>query len=170
MQNKDIMNDAFLNIVLFEPEIPYNTGNIGRLCVGMNSVLHLIEPLGFKITDRLLKRAGLDYWDLLDLKIYGNLDEFFQKNDTRDRFYFASTRAGKIYYQQSYSTGDYIMFGKETAGLPECIHTEHKEKGIFIPMSKNIRSLNLSNSVAVIMYEAFRQIKNTEKNTCSFVI
>ena len=164
------MKKPFFNIVLFEPEIPYNTGNIGRLCVGMDSVLHLIEPLGFKITDRLVKRAGLDYWDLLDLRTYSSLEDFFNKNNTTGKFYYASTRAGTVYYHASYTEGDFIMFGKETKGLPEQIHNDHKNNGIYIPMSRKIRSLNLSNSVAVVMYEAFRQIKNTEKNTCSFRI
>jgi len=151
------MQEHFLNIVLYQPEIPYNTGNIGRLCVGLNSKLHLIEPLGFKITDKMLKRAGLDYWKKLDYVIYSSLDSFFEKN-REINFYFASTKAEKCFYKTEFKKGDYIIFGKETGGLPEEFHSAHKRRGLTIPMSDKIRSINLCNSVAVIMYEAYRQI------------
>lgn len=150
--------DNFLNIVLYEPEIPYNTGNIGRLCVGLNSRLHLIEPLGFKITDKTVKRAGLDYWQKLDLSVYSSLDHFFAENELVS-FYFSSTKAEKSYYNVKFQKGDFIMFGKESAGLPEKIHNSDRGTGLKIPMSDNIRSINLSNSVAVIMYEAYRQLQ-----------
>ena len=147
----------FLNIVLYEPEIPYNTGNIGRLCVGLNSKLHLIEPLGFKITDKTVKRAGLDYWKKLDLKIYSSLDHFFDENKNIN-LYFCSTRSERSYYELKFERGDFILFGKESGGLPDSIHELYKSKGVRIPMSDKIRSINLCNSVAIIMYEAYRQL------------
>ena len=124
-----------LNIVLVEPEIPQNTGNIARTCAATGCVLHLVEPLGFAIDDKRMKRAGLDYWHLLDVRMYKNLDEFFEKNPD----------------------GDYLMFGKETRGLPEALLIEHPERCVRIPMREGARSLNLSNSVAVIVFEALRQ-------------
>jgi len=151
------MKDPFLNIVLFEPEIPYNTGNIGRLCVGLNSRLHLIEPLGFKLTDKMLRRAGLDYWNKLDLKVYSSIEEFFRTGLSGD-YYFASTKAEKPYFEVKFKKGDFVFFGKESGGLPEEFHTVHKDKGLKIPMPGDIRSLNLCNSAAVIMYEAYRQL------------
>jgi len=154
------MKDHFLNIVLYQPEIPHNTGNIGRLCVGLNSKLHLIEPLGFKITDKNLKRAGLDYWELLDYEIYSSLDDFFQKNKSIN-FYFASTKACRSYYDIIFKENDFLIFGKESGGLPKNFHDIYREKGMRIPMSDKIRSINLCNSVAVIMYEAYRQITKT---------
>jgi len=150
------MQNNFLNIVLYEPEIPYNTGNIGRLCVGLNSKLHLIEPLGFKITDKMLKRAGLDYWDKLDLEIYSSLESFFEKNKNIN-FYFASTKAERSFYKAEFKKGDFLIFGKETGGLPDKFHTAYKNRGLTIPMSDKIRSINLCNSVAIFMYEAHRQ-------------
>jgi tRNA (cytidine/uridine-2'-O-)-methyltransferase len=152
-------NDPFLNIVLFEPEIPYNTGNIGRLCVGLNCVLHIIEPIGFKMTDKMLKRAGLDYWQKLDCRIYSSLEEFFKTGLSGD-FYFASTKAEKPYYEANYKKGDFIFFGKESGGLPDSFHNIHRDKGILIPMPGEIRSLNLCNSAAVILYEAYRQLNS----------
>ncbi len=151
------MNPPFLNIVLFEPEIAYNTGNIGRLCVGLGCRLHLIEPLGFKITDKMIKRAGLDYWEKLDFCVYMSLSEFFERNHP-EKFHFASTRSTVNYYEAEFSCGEYIFFGKESGGLPEIFHTVHREKGITIPMTGEIRSLNLCNSAAVVMYEAYRQL------------
>lgn len=148
----------FLNIVLYQPEIPYNTGNIGRLCVGLNSKLHLIEPLGFKITDKMLKRAGLDYWKLLDVETYSSLDQFFDKIKNVNLF-FASTKANKLYYEVEFKEGDFILFGKESGGLPEKIHDNFTGKGIKIPMPGGVRSINLCNSVSIIMYEAYRQYK-----------
>ena len=150
------MEEPFLNIVLFEPEIPYNTGNIARLCVGLNCRLHLIEPLGFKLTDKMIKRAALDYWKYLDYRVYSSLEKFFTENPLED-FFFASTRSATVYYDAQFSCGDFIFFGKESGGLPEVFHTLHREKGILIPMTDKIRSLNLCNSAAVVMYEALRQ-------------
>ena len=151
--------DHWINIVLFEPEIPANTGNIGRLCVGLRAKLHLIEPLGFSLDEKEVKRAGLDYWKNLKLQVYGSLEEFFEKNPNIN-FYFASTKASKSYTEVQYKPNDYIFFGKETAGLPERFHNEFKNKGITIPMSDLIRSINLSNSCAVVLYEAYRQLSN----------
>lgn len=143
------------NIVLVEPEIPQNTGNIARTCAATGSRLHLIEPLGFKIDDKKLKRAGLDYWWLLDINYYKNLDEFFEKN--KGRFFFFSTKALKNHCQVEYKDGDYLVFGKETKGLPEELLRANINSCIRIPMLPAARSLNLSNSVAVVLYEALRQ-------------
>ncbi len=152
-----MMDKTWLNIVLFEPEIPANTGNIGRVCVGLNIKLHLIEPLGFLITDKELKRAGLDYWPDLEIEQYKNLADFFAKN-SQPNFYFASTKSSRSYFDISFKEGDFIVFGKESAGLPQIFHTEYKEKGMTIPMPGKVRSINLSNSVAIVAYEAYRQI------------
>lgn len=151
------MEKTWLNIVLFEPEIPANTGNIGRVCVGLNIKLHLIEPLGFLITDKELKRAGLDYWPDLEIEQYKDLADFFAKNH-KPNFYFASTKGKKSYFDVDFQKGDYIVFGRESSGLPQIFHTEYAEKGITIPMPGKVRSINLSNSVAIIAYEAYRQI------------
>ncbi len=149
------------NIVLFEPEIPANTGNIARTCSVTGTSLHLIEPLGFSIDDKHLKRAGLDYWDELDIHIYSGLEEFF-KTANPARLYFATTKAGNYYNEMRFIPGDYIIFGKETKGLPEQLLKIKKDWCIRIPMKDNARSLNLSNSVAVIVYEALRQNSFTE--------
>lgn len=141
-----------VNIVLHEPEMPANTGNIGRTCVATGSVLHLIEPLGFKINDKMLKRAGLDYWDKLDVRTYVNFEDFLAKNPGA-KIYMATT----TYTDVEYEDGCYIMFGKESAGIPEEILLEHKETAVRIPMLDHIRSLNLGNSVAIVLYEALRQ-------------
>ena len=144
-----------LNVVLVEPEIPQNTGNIARTCAATGAVLHLIEPLGFEISDRYLKRAGLDYWQYLDLKIYPDLTDFFQKN--RGSFYYFSTK-GKNKYSDVVFSGDvYLFFGKETAGLPEALLRQNKDRALRLPMREDIRSLNLSNSVAIAVYEVLRQ-------------
>lgn len=143
------------NIVLVEPEISQNTGNIARTCAATGSRLHLVEPLGFKIDDKKLKRAGLDYWWLLDINYYKNLDEFFERN--KGRFFFFSTKACKNYCQAEYKDGDYLVFGKETKGLPEKLLFEHRDSCVRLPMLCEARSLNLSNSVAVGVYEALRQ-------------
>ena len=147
---------AKLNIVLYEPEIPANTGNIGRTCVATGSVLHLIEPLGFKINDKMLKRAGLDYWDKLDVRTYVNFEDFLAKNPGA-KIYMATTKSKQTYTDVEYEDGCYIMFGKESAGIPEEILMEHKDNCVRIPMINEIRSLNLSNSVAIVLYEALRQ-------------
>ena len=147
-----------MNIVLHEPEIPANTGNIGRTCVATGSRLHLIQPLGFCLEEKQLRRAGLDYWKDLDVTVYQNFEEFLERN-AGARIYMATTKAKQIYSEVSYQADDYIMFGKESAGIPEEILVNYKETCIRIPMKSNIRSLNLSNSVAVVLYEALRQTK-----------
>ncbi len=143
------------NIVMIEPEIPQNTGNVARTCAVTGSRLHLVKPLGFEIDDKKLKRAGLDYWDKLDITIYETIDEFFKKN--KGTFYFASTKSLNRYSDVHFKDGDYIVFGKETKGIDEALLKEHRENCIRIPMQKGERSLNLSNSVAIIIYEALRQ-------------
>lgn len=145
-----------LNIVLLEPEIPANTGNIGRTCVATNTRLHLIEPLGFKLNEKALKRAGMDYWADLDVTTYIDFKDF-QKKNPGARLYMATTKAPKVYTEVHYEPDCYIMFGKESAGIPEEILVEHQEDCVRIPMDGDIRSLNLGNSVAVILYEALRQ-------------
>lgn len=145
-----------LNIVLFEPEIPANTGNIGRTCVATGTRLHLIEPLGFVINDKMIKRAGMDYWHDLDVTIYDDYQDFLSKNPNAN-IYMATTKAKNVYSDVSYKDGDYIMFGKESGGIPEEILVEDPDKCVRIPMESDIRSLNLSNSVAVVLYEALRQ-------------
>ncbi len=145
-----------MNIVLLEPEIPANTGNIGRTCVATGTSLHLIRPLGFSLSEKALKRAGMDYWKLLDLHVYDDFADFCKKNP-RIRLYMATTKARQVYTEMSYTPQDYIMFGKESAGIPEEILVEYPENCIRIPMNADIRSLNLGNSVAIVLYEALRQ-------------
>lgn len=145
-----------LNIVLLEPEIPANTGNIGRTCVAAGARLHLIEPMGFRISQKEVKRAGLDYWDKLDVTVYDNFSDFLDRNPGA-KIYMATTKAKHTYAEVSYEEDAYIMFGKESAGIPEEILVEHEDTAIRIPMFGEIRSLNLSNSVAIILYEALRQ-------------
>lgn len=144
------------NIVLVEPEIPSNTGNIARTCAVTGCSLHLIEPLGFSIDDKHLKRAGLDYWHLLDVHIYKNLDEFLQGKD-QQLIFLATTKGSTVYTDVNYPEGAYLLFGKETKGLPESLRRKYPDQCIRVPMQKEIRSLNLSNSVAIVVYEAFRQ-------------
>jgi tRNA (cytidine/uridine-2'-O-)-methyltransferase len=145
-----------LNIVLFEPEIPANTGNIGRTCVATGTKLHLIEPLGFRLDEKAIKRAGMDYWSQLDVTTYVNFEEFLEKNPGA-KIYMATTKAPNVYTEVNYEPDCYIMFGKESAGIPEEILVNHKEDCIRIPMIGEIRSLNLSNSAAIVLYEALRQ-------------
>ena len=147
---------AKLNIVLLEPEIPANTGNIGRTCVAAGARLHLIEPLGFSINDKMVKRAGLDYWDKLDVTVYDDFNDFCERNPGA-KIYMATTKAHKTYTEVSYEPDCYIMFGKESAGIPEEILVDHEDTCVRIPMIGDIRSLNLSNSVAIVLYEALRQ-------------
>lgn len=144
------------NIVLVEPEIPQNTGNISRTCAVTDSSLHLIKPLGFSIEEKHLRRAGLDYWQYLDLHVYENLDEFFEKNKDGE-FYYFSTKAPKRYTDVTYPDGAFLIFGKETKGLPEELLEKNLERCVRIPMKGALRSLNLSNSVAIAVYEALRQ-------------
>ena len=142
--------------MLFEPEIPANTGNIGRTCVATGTRLHLIEPLGFKLNEKNLKRAGMDYWDKLDVTTYIDYSDFLERNPGA-KLYMATTKAPKLYTEVCYEPDCYIMFGKESAGIPEEILVNHKEECIRIPMLGDVRSLNLGNSAAVILYEALRQ-------------
>ena len=145
-----------MNIGLFQPEIPANTGNIGRTCVATGTKLHLIEPLGFLLNDKTIKRAGMDYWEHLDVTRYMNFAEFLEKNPNA-KIFMATTKAKHVYTDVEYDEDCYIMFGKESAGIPEEILVENEENCIRIPMLEQIRSLNLSNSVAVVLYEALRQ-------------
>lgn len=145
-----------LNIVLHEPEMPANTGNIGRTCVAAGLRLHLIEPMGFHINDKMIKRAGLDYWDKLDVTIYDDYNDFLAKNPEA-KIYMATTKSKQKYTDVRFEKDAYIMFGKESAGIPEEILLDNKENCIRIPMMPNERSLNLSNSVAIVAYEALRQ-------------
>ena len=149
---------SVLNIVLVEPQIPQNTGNIARTCAATGARLHLVEPMGFKVDNAKLKRAGLDYWHLLDITYYSDLSDFFEKNKDGEFFYF-STKATKIYSQVEYPDNCYLVFGKETAGLPEELLFENKERCVRLPMinDSSARSLNLSNSVAIGAYEVLRQ-------------
>lgn len=145
-----------MNIVLFEPEIPQNTGNIGRTCVATGTRLHLIGPMGFQITEKAVKRAGMDYWKHLDVTEYDGYEDFLEKNPAA-KIYMATTKAKQRYTDVSYEEDCYIMFGKESAGIPEEILINHPDTCIRIPMNPDIRSLNLSNSAAVVLYEALRQ-------------
>ncbi len=145
-----------LNIVLHEPEMPANTGNIGRTCVAAGARLHLIEPLGFILSDKMIKRAGMDYWDKLEVFRYDDWNDFLTRNPGA-KVYMATTKAKKKYTDVTYEEDCYIMFGKESAGIPEEILVDNEENCIRIPMGHDIRSLNLSNSVAIVLYEALRQ-------------
>jgi tRNA (cytidine/uridine-2'-O-)-methyltransferase len=145
-----------MNIVLLEPEIPHNTGSIGRTCVATGSSLHLIRPLGFSLDEKSVRRAGLDYWHKLDLHMYDSFREFLDKNNN-PKIYMATTKALNTYADVTYEKDSFIMFGKESAGIPEEILINYKETCVRIPMENDMRSLNLSNSVSIILYEAFRQ-------------
>ncbi|MDD5828945.1 MAG: tRNA (cytidine(34)-2'-O)-methyltransferase [Lachnospira sp.] len=145
-----------LNIVLHEPEMPANTGNIGRTCVAAGARLHLIEPMGFILNDKMVKRAGLDYWDKLDVTVYDDYDDFLKRNPGA-KIYMATTKAHKTYAEVNYEDDCYIMFGKESAGIPEEILVDNEDTCVRIPKIRDIRSLNLSNSVAIVLYEALRQ-------------
>ena len=145
-----------LNIVLVEPEIPQNCGNIARTCAATRSRLHLIEPLGFDISEKAVRRAGLDYWPMVDLQVYHSLDHFFTQHSDLD-LWLATTKAPQDYTQARFRDGCWLFFGKETAGLPEWFREEHYDRCIRIPMREDARSLNLANSVAILTYEALRQ-------------
>ena len=145
-----------LNVVLVEPEIPQNTGNIARTCAFTHTRLHLVRPFGFEISDRTVKRAGLDYWDKVDITYYDSLDEFMERNAGAPMFY-ATTKAKKAYVDVSFPDGAFILFGKETKGLPESLIYGDYDRAIRIPMFGALRSLNLANSVAIVLYEALRQ-------------
>ena len=145
-----------VNIVLVEPEIPMNTGNIARTCAATRSRLHLVKPLGFDISDRAVKRAGLDYWHMVDITVYESLQDFLDKVESRD-FWLATTKAPACYSEATFSDDCWLIFGKETAGLPQWFREEYRDRCIRIPMRPDARSLNLANSVAVLCYEALRQ-------------
>lgn len=145
-----------MHIVLHQPEIPANTGNIGRTCVATGTALHLIEPLGFRLDEKSIKRAGMDYWEQLNVTRYINFDEFREKHPGA-KIWYATTKAKRLYTEAAFGQDDYIMFGKESAGIPEELLVENEETCIRIPMMGEIRSLNLSNSVAIVLYEALRQ-------------
>lgn len=147
-----------MNIVLYKPEIPQNTGNIARTCGATGTTLHLIKPLGFNIDEKSVKRAGLDYWDLVDIKVYENEEEFFKTNGEKD-IYFVSTKGLKNYSDVKYDDNTFIVFGRETSGLPSWIHEKYRDKMVKIPMVniEKARSLNLSNAVAIVLYEGIRQ-------------
>lgn len=146
-----------MNIVLVEPEIPQNAGNIARTCAVTGSVLHLVRPLGFEVTDKQLKRAGLDYWHYLDIRYYDSIEEVMDKYYDGKNFWFFSTKSKIIHSEATYKDGDFLVFGKETKGLPESLLKAHYDECVRIPMMGELRSLNLSNSVAIGIYEALRQ-------------
>ena len=156
MGNNDILLGGTMNIVLLEPEMPANTGNIGRTCVATNTRLHLSEPLGLRLNEKMVKRAGLDYWDKLDVTVYSDYQDFLERNPGAV-IYMATTKARKMYTQVSYEPDCYLMFGKEKKGIPEELLLAHQETAIRIPMLGDTRSLNLSNAVAIVLYEALRQ-------------
>ncbi|MDD2377080.1 MAG: tRNA (uridine(34)/cytosine(34)/5-carboxymethylaminomethyluridine(34)-2'-O)-methyltransferase TrmL [Clostridia bacterium] len=158
-----------LNIVLIEPEIPQNTGNISRTCAVINARLHLIKPLGFDISDKAVKRSGLDYWNKLNVIIYENLEEFKEKTSGKN-IYLISTKAKNVYTNVIYKDDDYLIFGPETRGIPESYILDNFNNSVRIPMGHNLRSLNLSNSVAIVVYEALRQLNflNLEQTSTYF--
>lgn len=146
-----------INIVLVEPEIPMNTGNIARTCAATGSRLHLVRPLGFDISDKAVKRAGLDYWSLLDLHVYDSLDDFFRQHPEPD-LWLTTTKADRCYADAAYVDGCWLFFGKETAGLPQTLLERYPQRCVRLPMREDARSLNLANTVAVVTYEALRQM------------
>nr|WP_321265567.1 tRNA (cytidine(34)-2'-O)-methyltransferase [uncultured Sulfurimonas sp.] len=145
------------NLVLVNPQIPNNTGAIGRLCVNAGASLHLIKPIAFDIDEKAVRRAGLDYWDKLDLHVWESIEEFFEKNEISDNAHFATTKTDKPYFEAKFKDGDFIFFGSETAGIPENILNSYKEQNITIPMTNNGRSLNLAISTGIVLYDAIRQ-------------
>lgn len=146
---------ATLNIVLVEPQIPQNTGNIARTCAATGAALHIVRPMGFTVTDAKLKRAGLDYWHLLDITYYDGLDDFFCK--TEGHYYYFTTKGGRVYSDANFADGSFLLFGREDAGLPESLLLQNPERCLRVPMISGARSLNLSNTVAIAAYEALRQ-------------
>ncbi len=147
-----------LNVVLVEPEIPQNAGNIARTCAVTGSKLHLVRPLGFEVSDKYLKRAGLDYWHLVDIYYYDSIEEVMEKFYNGKNFFFFSTKAKHVHSDVQYNDGDFLVFGKETKGLPESLLEKHYDECVRLPMMNETRSLNLSNSVCVGVYEALRQL------------
>ncbi len=149
------------NLVLVNPQIPNNTGAIGRLCVNAGASLHLIKPIAFDIDEKAVRRAGLDYWDKLDLHVWESIDEFFDKNNITDNAHFATTKTDKPYFEAEFKDGDFIFFGSETAGIPMDILNKYKSQNITIPMTNEGRSLNLAISTGIILYDAIRQCYST---------
>lgn len=149
------------NVVLVHPQIPNNTGAIGRLCVNAGASLHLIKPIGFDIDEKAVRRAGLDYWNKLDLHVWESLDDFFVNNKISDNAHFATTKTDRPYFETDFKDGDFIFLGSETAGIPEDILNRYKERNITIPMTKDGRSLNLAISTGIILYDAIRQTYDT---------
>lgn len=146
------------NIVLVHPQIPQNTGSIGRICVNTDAKLHIIKPIGFDLSEKAVRRAGLDYWKLLDISVWESLEEFYEKNkDYEDRFFYATTKSDAPYFEKDFKKGDFLFFGSETAGIPENFMKKNWKNTMTIPMGKNGRSLNLSVSVGIVLYEAIRQ-------------
>ena len=145
------------NIVLVHPQIPNNTGAIGRLCVNAGASLHLIKPIGFDIDEKAVRRAGLDYWDKLDLHVWENIDDFFANNEVDTNAYFATTKTDRPYFEANFKDNDFIFFGSETAGIPEEVLNKYKKQNITIPMTADGRSLNLAISTGIILYDAIRQ-------------
>jgi len=151
------------NLVLVHPQIPNNTGAIGRLCVNAGATLHLIKPIGFDIDEKAVRRAGLDYWSKLDLRVWESLDEFFEKNEITNNAHFATTKTDRPYFEADFKEGDFIFFGSETAGIPEDILNKYQSQTITIPMTKEGRSLNLAISTGIVLYDAIRQNYTTFK-------
>ena len=151
------------NVVLVNPQIPNNTGAIGRLCVNAGASLHLIKPIGFDIDEKAVRRAGLDYWDKLDLHVWESIDEFFAKNEISTNAHFATTKTDRLYFETDFKEGDFIFFGSETAGIPEDILNKYKDRNITIPMTEDGRSLNLAISTGIVLYDAIRQTYDTFK-------
>ncbi|MCW8895117.1 MAG: tRNA (cytidine(34)-2'-O)-methyltransferase [Sulfurimonas sp.] len=149
------------NLVLVNPQIPNNTGAIGRLCVNAGASLHIIKPIAFDIDEKAVRRAGLDYWEKLDLHVWESIDEFFQKNEITTNAHFATTKTDRPYFEAEFKEGDFIFFGSETAGIPEDILNAYKEQNITIPMTKDGRSLNLAISTGIVLYDAVRQNYST---------
>ncbi len=147
-----------LNVVLVEPEIPPNTGNVGRVCLATGARLHLVKPLGFSLDDRALRRAGLDYWREVDVKLWDSLDELFAASGSDARFFFLTTKTERAYWDASFEDGDFLVFGRETKGLPEALLAAHAESCFTIPMPGSTRSLNLATAAGIVLYEAVRQI------------
>jgi tRNA (cytidine/uridine-2'-O-)-methyltransferase len=147
-----------LNVVLVEPEIPPNTGNVGRLCLAVGARLHLVKPLGFTLDDKALRRAGLDYWSEVDVKLWDSLDQLFAAVPRESRFFFLTTKSDRPYWNERFQDGDFLVFGRETKGLPEALIEARRESALTIPMPGSTRSLNLATSVGIVLYEAVRQI------------
>ena len=145
------------NVVLVNPQIPNNTGAIGRLCVNAGASLHLVKPIGFDIDDKAVKRAGLDYWHKLDLHVWESIEEFFEHKEITNNAYFATTKTDKPYFEADFKDGDYIFFGSEISGIPENILNQYKDQNMTIPMTKEGRSLNLAISAGIVLYEAIKQ-------------